>query len=306
MNPQQFSELVKDPSKIGNNELPALSAILKQYPYFQSAHLLYSLGLQRNSAEGYEQQLKKTVVYSGDRRRLKELLEGVKSDVTAVPAPAPVQPETVKALEAEAVVPEAVSEKEPAEIYIEESVVSANELEVVSPEGSTGKDVEAQSHSSLHELKSSSAVPKEKLTQEDLLAIVRRRLAEIQSEKTASVSGPGSVGQGGSENLQEKAPAGDVGRKTSKESIIDKFIQDEPKITRPRKEFFSPTSSAHKSNMDEEDIVSETLARLYARQGNLQKAIHIYEKLSLQFSEKSRYFAAQIESLKGDLPRSEH
>jgi hypothetical protein len=54
--------------------------------------------------------------------------------------------------------------------------------------------------------------------------------------------------------------------------------------------------------MDEEEIVSETLALLYARQGNIQKAIHIYQKLSLRFSEKSRYFAAQIENIKGIKP----
>ena len=68
-------------------------------------------------------------------------------------------------------------------------------------------------------------------------------------------------------------------------------------MSRPKREFFNPASSSQRSNMDEEDIVSETLALLYAKQGNLQKAIHIYEKLSLINQEKSRFFAAQIEKL---------
>jgi len=37
---------------------------------------------------------------------------------------------------------------------------------------------------------------------------------------------------------------------------------------------------------------------LYLRKGNYNKAIQIYEKLSLKFPEKSSYFANQIEKIK--------
>jgi cytochrome c-type biogenesis protein CcmH/NrfG len=50
--------------------------------------------------------------------------------------------------------------------------------------------------------------------------------------------------------------------------------------------------------IDKTDLVSETLAKVYAAQGNVSKAISTYEKLSLLHPEKSTYFAGRIEKLK--------
>ncbi len=83
----------------------------------------------------------------------------------------------------------------------------------------------------------------------------------------------------------------------TKEELIEKFIREEPRISAPKAEFFNPSESSLRSNIDDDEIVSETLALLYAEQGNATRAIRIYEKLCLLYPEKSSYFAARISNL---------
>lgn len=55
---------------------------------------------------------------------------------------------------------------------------------------------------------------------------------------------------------------------------------------------------AERSVSENKDVISETLARLLAKQGYRDKAVDMYERLRLAFPEKSAYFAAEIEKLK--------
>jgi len=48
-------------------------------------------------------------------------------------------------------------------------------------------------------------------------------------------------------------------------------------------------------------IITETLAQLLANQGQIEKAINMYDRLSLIFPEKSAFFAAKIEQLKSNI-----
>ena len=56
---------------------------------------------------------------------------------------------------------------------------------------------------------------------------------------------------------------------------------------------------AEKANVPA-DILTESMAEIWEKQGNLKKAIATYEKLSFIFPEKSVYFASRIEQLKNN------
>jgi hypothetical protein len=80
--------------------------------------------------------------------------------------------------------------------------------------------------------------------------------------------------------------------------LIDNFIQKQPRIQGQKNTFYSPVNMAKKSVQESDEFITETLARIYVKQGNIAKAIRAYQKLSLKFPEKTTYFAALIEELK--------
>lgn len=55
---------------------------------------------------------------------------------------------------------------------------------------------------------------------------------------------------------------------------------------------------AERSVSENQDVISETLAKLYAKQGYRDKSAQMYARLALLFPEKSAYFAAEIDKLK--------
>ena len=89
------------------------------------------------------------------------------------------------------------------------------------------------------------------------------------------------------------------------QELIDKIISNLPKAPKvsTSSSFYSAENKAKESLLETEDLVTETLAQIYAAQGNIHKAIRAYEILSLKFPQKNTYFAAKIEELKKQLKK---
>lgn len=80
--------------------------------------------------------------------------------------------------------------------------------------------------------------------------------------------------------------------------LIDKFLREEPRMSKPKTEFYNPVNMAKQSVAEDITFVSETLAKIFVLQGNYIKALKAYENLRLKYPEKRLYFAAQIKNLR--------
>lgn len=82
------------------------------------------------------------------------------------------------------------------------------------------------------------------------------------------------------------------------DALLNKFIKEEPSISRPQADFYNPVKNARQSVEESPDLVTETLAKIYVLQKNYTKAIQAYEQLSLVYPEKKTFFASQIKKIK--------
>ena len=83
--------------------------------------------------------------------------------------------------------------------------------------------------------------------------------------------------------------------KPNTKQLIDNFIGKKISISKPKKtDFFKPINVAKESLIENESIVTPTLAKVYLEQGYYDKAISAYTKLCLKYPEKNSLFANQI------------
>ena len=81
--------------------------------------------------------------------------------------------------------------------------------------------------------------------------------------------------------------------------LVDLFLENKPSISKNSKQkFYKASENAKKSIEENNEIVSETLAKVYTKQEHYEKAILTYKKLSLKYPQKSSYFADQINVIK--------
>ena len=301
MDQQELITYLSQPETLQGQAINDVEAVAQQYPYFGMAQCLLTIAYQNEGDPRYDTQLKKTACIVPNRNNLrmftvmaKRRLELHKEALEAQKAlEAKEALEAQKALEAKEteVSPVAVTLEPPkTETATSESFfrfVESREIERQQPSESVIPEKmfiipEIDLRSGEEKLSDNLKILDEKRkTLDELKAIVTARLKELEEEKKKEEDGEKRTHQ-----------------QMSRKELIDKFIAENPSISRPKAEFYNPISVAQNSTIDKDDIVSETLAKVYLKQGYFEKAISIYEKLSLNFPEKSIYFAAQIEQIK--------
>ena len=197
--------MIQNPYIIDKDESIYISNILENFPYFQTAHILYSKALQNTKSIRFKSQLKKAAIYSGDRNILFDI----------------------------------ISQQE--------------------------------------DLNISKATIKDKLIKEEKKTELHSFLEWIYIVKTKKI-------------VRSK--------KQNSDEIINIFLEKKPKIKNNKQKFFNASENAKKSIVENNDIITETLAKVYAKQQHFEKAILAYQKLSLKYLQKSSYFADQIKVIK--------
>lgn len=253
------------PELLKGEAVNEMEQLVADYPYFAIGHSLLTVAYQNAGDERYESQLKRTAAIMPNRDKLRLFTLIAKHRFESEPK-IPALPDEVPPTD------NVFSNIEPIDAEEEQNNGIIHEKVFIIPE--------IDLSSSHEELTAEMALLEEKRKSlEELKTIIARRLKEIEEEK------------------QRKEAEQPKPKKLTRKELIDKFILENPTISRPKAEFYNPISVAQNSIIDQENIVSETLAKIYEKQGYKEKAISIYEKLRLHYPEKSRYFAAQIERL---------
>jgi DNA-binding SARP family transcriptional activator len=79
--------------------------------------------------------------------------------------------------------------------------------------------------------------------------------------------------------------------------LIEKFIATEPRITPGKVEQYTGVSFAKESLEENFDWVTETMAKLYAAQGKIDRARKAYKRLIELHPEKKIHFENQLKAL---------
>lgn len=303
MNRSEFLGFMHDTGRLGRETANELKEMIGIYPWFQTAHLLLLKCLHNTGDVRFDNQLRQSALFVSSREVLYYLLhpvDGIENRLqkkTEIPKPgiettdsAQVvidsgknSEELIKMLERETAV--STGQASDQKYQAESVVVIANDSEI--DESASVLIIYDDGENRIEE----SCV----FVDPSIINEESRELLEIDEETSQAEQKPDLSPQ---EIDPVKVKANTV-RPPSQAELIEKFILSNPRIETSRDKKEEPVEDIAKPFTEEKGgFVTETLARIYIRQGYYSKAVDIYEKLILKYPEKSSYFASQIEEIK--------
>ena len=314
MQAKEFINYIKNPNSLEKESVKELQKLVNDFPYFQSAHLLLSLASKKWDASVYQKSLKKTAIVVTNRSHLFNLIQKVDisniviedSDHQKLVVEEVLEPidstKELNILKAELLTENSDSEILETGIQQKTKPNAEDVLENEIAKQVVGAIVEKQMFN-LSDTQLLFKQNKEPETFTDWLRLIQKSNKQLSAENILEVNTENNTDiktrlEKGKIITQESA----LNKKLKNLALIDKIIENSPgqiKIKDDQK-FYSPEHNAKESLLENEHLVSETLAKIYALQGSVNKAVRAYEILSLKFPQKSAYFASLIQKLKNN------
>ena len=301
MNVQDFTHLLQNPDKVVTPiQTKQLEDVLEEYPYFQTARALHLKGLRNLNSFKYNNALKKTAAYTTDRDILfdfvtsKDFLQNTIADA--------ISGKTTSLNDLEKAPEENLSEMEepgamiadsqdrplPQDLSDADHILDPQLFKSKDPE--IDKAIKAERKKVEKELEIGQPLPftkQEKHSFSEWLQLASSKKIERNQEQAVK-----------NESQEEEVdfPLEKEVIKKKKFELIDRFIENNPKI--------APASSTTKRinikesiKLDKNELMTETLAKVYLEQKKYKKAIQAYKILSLKYPEKSGFFADRIKAV---------
>jgi len=301
MKKTEFFDLVSDPNTLNEESLPALNEIVAEFPWFQTARMLLVKNLHMLDHMRFNGELKLSAAFISDRARLFQLVN--EQNITVEEEEKTIEP--VK--EVPSVETDISKEKRPSSVGLTTKVKSVADYfqtddvfettEGAQVDFSFQKDTEKQADEEVMVLPSADFLGYES---SDFVGYELKESIDPEGQKNESHSFSDWL------SVLRQAPvnteSNDQPTKKKSSQLIDNFLSmDAPKIVakpsslgeKPTK----PPASFEESTMENDDLMTETLADIYIKQKHYEKAIGIYEKLRLKYPEKNAYFARRISDL---------
>ena len=302
-----FIEWIQNPFSLEEGSISELENLLKEYPY--SSNLSFLLAKSYHTQENilFEAQLKQTAISVPDREKLYAFIHTEKKEELI--------PEILDSIEEKEISPaeEKVTEKAPNPIEESEEKISPSKVleKIVSEKKET---LESSENAQLEKLILSSAMSSVSLLDEDEIEEITEKGAETEvaesedKNETETSFSPSSFYDWLVPAETKEKPVAEIKteEKQSIEELVDRFIAERKtdsghiKLNKEetKKMIYSPIKVAGESLLEKDNFATETLARIYQNQGLTEKAIGIYERLSLKNPEKKAYFADLIKKIR--------
>lgn len=334
MNIEQLAAYIENPQLISADDIPSLRLLSKKHPYSSTIHLLYVAAIARFQSINLDETLGEVAFHIPDRVRLYHLIQDKNTQSSFEPLESKV--ETIIEKEVESVELEKNEENTVEELIEVSETNSESQEEVIEDISNTESKVEetiteeeeipldlqfdfekngapvdyfieaSSEIPSIEELKNKHPEVHIQNEIENKIEVIEEIIEVDLSEK--SFTAWLKVGQSQyvskatektNDQTENSTPEKTQTEKNDKtDSLISKYIETEPKLAKANQEFYKPSEKAKESVNENTIPVSETLAKIYEKQGNFPKAIHIYHQLSLANPEKKSFFASRIEELK--------